>query len=97
MKEVSYKVLLAPHVSEKTTRVGEDANQYVFKVLKSANKDQIKEAVEGLFDVTVNSVRTVNVKGKAKTFKFRAGKRSDWKKAYVSLAEGQTIDFYGAE
>jgi len=90
-------VLLAPHVSEKTTRVGEAANQYAFKVATSASKQQIKEAVETLFDVNVLSVRTVNMKGKRKTFRFRSGKRADWKKAYVSLAEGQSIDFYGTE
>jgi len=97
MKEQLYKVLLSPHVSEKTTRVGEAANQYTFKVAKTASKQQIKEAVEALFDVNVLQVRTVNMKGKSKTFRFRSGKRSDWKKAYVSLAEGQSIDFYGTE
>ncbi len=97
MKEYVYKVLLAPHVSEKTTRMGEAANQYAFKVARNATKQQIKEAVETLFDVQVLNVRTVNMKGKTKTFRFRNGKRADWKKAYVSLAEGQSIDFYGTE
>lgn len=90
-------VLLAPHVSEKSTNVGEKNNQVVFKVVKDANKLEVKAAVEHLFDVKVKDVRTVNVKGKARNFRQRAGKRKDWKKAYVSLAEGQDINFAGKE
>lgn len=92
-----YKVLLAPRMTEKTTRVGESSNQYVFKVTNDSNKAEIKNAVEKLFEVTVESVRVVNVKGKSKTFKARAGKRNDWKKAYVRVQEGQVIDFLGGE
>lgn len=92
-----YKVLLAPRLTEKTTRVGESSNQYVFRVTSDSNKAEIKSAVEKLFEVTVESVRVVNVKGKSKTFKARAGKRSDWKKAYVRVQEGQVIDFLGGE
>jgi large subunit ribosomal protein L23 len=96
-KDRLYNILLSPRVTEKTTRVGEDSNQYVFTVVKNANKSEIKGAVEMLFDVKVESVRVVNVKGKSKTFKLRAGKRSDWKKAYVRVQEGQVIDFLGGE
>ncbi|MDX2429032.1 MAG: 50S ribosomal protein L23 [Xanthomonadales bacterium] len=92
-----YKVLLSPRMTEKSTRVGESSNQYVFKVTTDSNKKEIKDAVEKLFEVTVESVRVVKVKGKAKTFKARTGKRNDWKKAYVRVQEGQVIDFLGGE
>ena len=92
-----YHVLQAPRVTEKSTRVGATANQYVFRVLSSADKNDVRNAVEKLFNVNVESVRIVNVKGKNKTFRMRAGKRSDWKKAYVRLQEGQVIDFLGSE
>ena len=90
-------VLLAPHVSEKSARVAEKANQIVFRVRRDSTKPEIKAAVELMFEVKVDGVRVVNVGGKAKRFGGRAGRRSDWKKAYVSLAEGQTIDFAGVE
>lgn len=89
------KVLLAPHVSEKSTMVSETNNSYVFKVLQDANKAEIKAAVEKLFEVEVQGVRTLNVKGKVKRHGQSFGKRSDWKKAYVVLKEGQDIDFVG--
>ncbi|MEJ2346454.1 MAG: 50S ribosomal protein L23 [Gammaproteobacteria bacterium] len=96
-QERLFKVLLAPHVSEKSTRLGDSSNQYVFKVLPDATKPEIRSAVEGLFNVQVTSVQTTNVKGKRKRFSQTEGRRSDWKKAYVTLAEGQEIDFMGAE
>jgi large subunit ribosomal protein L23 len=96
-KDRLYNILLSPRVTEKTTMVGERSNQYVFSVIKDANKSEIKDAVEMLFDVKVESVRVVNVKGKSKTFKLRSGRRSDWKKAYVRVGEGQVIDFLGGE
>ena len=92
-----YKVLLAPRMTEKSTQVGESSNQYVFKVTTDSNKKEIKDAVEKLFEVNVESVRIVNVKGKSKSFKLRTGKRNDWKKAYVRVQEGQVIDFLGGE
>lgn len=91
------QILLSPRVTEKTTRVGEDGNQYVFHVINDASKQEVKGAVELLFEVNVESVRIVNVKGKSKAFRMRAGKRSDWKKAYVRVQEGQVIDFLGGE
>jgi large subunit ribosomal protein L23 len=92
-----YKVLLAPRVTEKSSLVGESSNQYVFHVAPDANKSEIKDAVEALFEVNVESVRVVNVKGKNKSFKQRPGKRSNWKKAYVRVQEGQALDFLGGE
>ena len=96
-KDRLYQVLLAPRVTEKTTRVGEESNHYVFRVVQNANKSEVRSAVEMLFDVSVESVRIVNVKGKNKSFRMRTGKRSDWKKAYVRVQEGQVIDFLGGE
>ena len=90
-----HQIILAPVISEKATRVAEKSNQAVFKVLRDAQKTEIKEAVEKLFKVKVTSVATLNVKGKIKRFGQSVGKRSDWKKAYVTLAEGQEIDFVG--
>ena len=92
-----YKILLAPRVTEKTTMIGDQSNQYVFKVAPDANKSEIKDAVETLFEVNVESVRTVNVKGKSKMFKQRKGRRANWKKAYVRVQEDQTLDFLGGE
>ncbi|MCO4321868.1 50S ribosomal protein L23 [Aliidiomarina quisquiliarum] len=89
------KVLLAPHVSEKATLTAEQDNTVVFRVVKDATKAEIKAAVEKLFEVEVTGVRTLNVKGKTKRFGARSGKRSDWKKAYVTLGEGADIDFVG--
>ena len=91
------QILLAPRVTEKTTLVGENSNQYVFHVVSDASKQEVKGAVELLFEVNVESVRIVNVKGKNKSFRMRPGKRSDWKKAYVRVQEGQVIDFLGGE
>ena len=92
-----YQVLLSPRVTEKTTLVGENSNQYVFHVVNDASKSEVNGAVELLFDVNVEAVRIVNVKGKSKSFRMRPGKRSDWKKAYVRVQEGQVIDFLGGE
>ena len=87
-----HRLILSPIVSETSTRAAEN-NQYVFKVLKDAAKPEIKVAVEKLFSVKVLDVQTLNVKGKNKGGQKTPGRRSDWKKAYVTLAEGQTIDF----
>ena len=90
-----HQIILAPVVSEKSTRVAEKQNQAVFKVALDAEKPEIKQAIETLFKVTVTGVQTLVVKGKSKRFGRFEGKRSDWKKAYISLAEGQEIDFLG--
>jgi large subunit ribosomal protein L23 len=89
------KVLKAPHISEKSTMVAEKLNTIVFKVATDASKAEIKAAVEKLFEVKVEAVRTLNVVGKTKRTGARMGRRSDWKKAYVTLVEGQDIDFVG--
>jgi len=87
-----YAVIRAPRVSEKTARLQEVSNQYVFEVATEATKADIKVAVEKLFDVKVEAVNVVNVKGKNKSFKNRSGRRGNWRKAYVKLADGQSID-----
>jgi len=92
-----YTTVLSPIISEKSNRVGEQSNQYVFKVAVSSNKNEVKTAIEKLFEVTVEDVQILNVKGKAKSFKGKAGKRPDWKKAYVRVKQGQLIDFGVAE
>jgi large subunit ribosomal protein L23 len=89
------KVILGPVIAEKASRVAENNNQVVLKVLPNANKTEIKQAVETLFDVKVASVSTANVKGKVKRTGRIMGKRSDWKKAYVTLAEGADLNFLG--
>lgn len=88
-------LLVAPIISEKATRVGEKNNQVLFKVLRSASKPEIKAAVELMFKVEVDSVRTVNQKGKVKRFGGRVGRRDHVKKAYVSLKPGQELNFSG--
>lgn len=91
------KVLLAPHLSEKSSVIADANNQYVFRVVTDASKPEIKAAVEHLFNVSVDAVRVSTVKGKIKRFGQRMGQRSDWKKAYVTLKEGQEISFMGGE
>jgi len=96
-KERLTNVLIAPHVSEKSARIAEQGNQYVFRVRTDATKPEIRAAVEFMFEVKVDVVRVVNQAGKSKRFGRAVGRRSDWKKAYVRLAEGQTIEMAGAE
>lgn len=92
------QVLLAPQVSEKGTTLADKYNQVVFRVKPDASKTEIKQAVEALFKVQVTQVRTLNVRGKSKRFGQTMGRRSDWKKAYITLAPGQEINFAaGAE
>jgi len=91
-----YQVILAPHVSEKASIVADKHQQYVFKVRDDANKPAIKQAVEKMFNVKVQSVQVNNVRGKMKYGK-HPGKRKNWKKAYVRLQAGQEIDFLGAQ
>jgi large subunit ribosomal protein L23 len=89
------QVLVAPIISEKATRIGEKQNQVLFKVLRNATKPEIKAAVELMLKVQVDSVRTVNQKGKVKKFGRSIGRRDHVKKAYVSLKEGQELNFSG--
>ena len=90
------KILLAPHLTEKSNRLTERYNQVAFKVTRDATKPEIKDAVELLFKVKVKGVTVLNVKGKRKRFGALSGRRSDWKKAYVSLEAGHKIDFLAA-
>ncbi len=89
-------VIEAPIISEKSTNAAEKDNQFVFKVKKSASKKQVKNAVELMFSVEVDSVHVLNVKGKIKRAGKTLGKRSDWKKAYVKLKPGHDIEFSAA-
>lgn len=90
-------VLLAPHVSEKSTLIGDKSNQFVFRVARDATKLEIKQAVERLFKTQVSSVNVEVVKGKCKKFRQKPGRRKDWKKAYISLKDGQDINFTATE
>lgn len=90
-REKMYDTILSPIVTEKSTRISEHS-QVAFRVPLEATKPEIKAAVEGLFNVKVTAVNTILVKGKTKRFRGRVGLRSDWKKAMVTLAEGQSID-----
>ncbi|MDD1628398.1 MAG: 50S ribosomal protein L23 [Methylococcaceae bacterium] len=89
-------VLEAPIISEKSTNAAEKNNQFVFKVQKTATKKQVKNAVELMFGVEVDSVHVLNVKGKQKRVGKSLGQRSDWKKAYVKLKPGNDIEFSAA-
>lgn len=91
--EMSFLVLEGQHTSEKTTIIAEKQKKFTFKVLRSATKPQIKHAVESMFDVKVKDVAVLNIKGKTKRFKNTVGKRSDWKKAIVTLRPEHDIDF----
>lgn len=93
MKEPQ-KIIRRPLVTEKSTRQKDEGHQYVFEVDRNANKIEIQSAVELLFKVKVNHVRTLNVLGKMKRLGKRFGKRPDWKKAVVTLREGDRIDFF---
>jgi large subunit ribosomal protein L23 len=86
-------VLLAPHVTEKTSLATQNHNQYVFHVRRGATKTDVKQAVELMFEVKVQGVQVVNERGKMRRFGRIQGRTQDWKKAYVRLAQGQTIDF----
>jgi large subunit ribosomal protein L23 len=87
-------IIYGPHISEKTSIISEKNNQVTFKVANDATKPEIKEAIESLFDVQVKDVKVLNVKGKTKrTARGKIRSRSDWKKAYIRLEQGQEIDF----
>ncbi len=94
-QERMHQILVSPHVSEKASLLADEKNQHVFKVLSTATKTEVKEAVEGMFKVKVEKVRILNTKGKAKRFGGRMGKRSDMRKAYITLMADNDIDFTG--
>ena len=91
-----HDVLIRPILTEKTTALQNDGNVYTFEVGEAANKLQIKNAVQSLFGVEVEAVRTIIMRGKNKRFGRYYGKRSNWKKAYVRLADGDTLNFFDA-
>ncbi len=95
-QERMHQILVSPHVSEKGSLLADEQNQHVFKVLPSATKTEVKQAVENMFKVKVEKVRILNIKGKTKRFGGRMGKRSDLRKAYVTLMPNNDIDFAGA-
>lgn len=92
MKKDLYSVIKSPYLTEKVSALMGESNQYAFKVDINATKLQIKKAVESYFSVNVEDVNVIKIKGKTKRSRYRIKKRSDWKKAYVRLAEGQTIE-----
>ena len=92
-REQLMTVLIAPHVTEKTSLAMQNHNQYTFRVRRDATKVDIRKAVELMFEVKVEAVQVVNEPGKSRRFGRHAGRTQDWKKAYVSLAEGQSIDY----
>ena len=91
-----HQVLRRPIISENSTNAADSGQQVVFEVLTDATKNEIKTAVESLFEVSVEGVQVINVRGKIKRFGKTPGKRTNWKKAYVRLAEGDDIDFLGS-
>ena len=92
-KEQLMNVLIAPHVTEKTATAMQNNNQYTFRVKKNATKTDVRQAVELMFEVKVKGVQIVNEPGKTRRFGRLVGRTQDWKKAYVSLVQGQTIDY----
>jgi large subunit ribosomal protein L23 len=92
-REQLMSVLIAPHVTEKTSLAMQNHNQYTFKVRREATKTDVKKAVELMFEVKVAGVQVVNEPGKSRRFGKTPGRTQDWKKAYVSLVAGQTIDY----
>jgi len=91
------KIIIAPHVSEKTTLMAEKRNEHVFKVLDDATKPEIKDAIEFLFTTKVKSVRIIKVKAKKRLFRGIEGKKKSWKKAYITLQADQKLDLVGAQ
>ena len=92
-REQLMSVLIAPHVTEKTSLAMQNHNQYTFRVRREASKTDIRKAIELMFDVKVTGVQVVNEPGKVRRFGRSVGRTQDWKKAYVSLSPGQTIDY----
>ncbi len=89
-----YDIVRIPRITEKGTRLKEQSNVLTFEVRTDANKVQVRKAIEGIFKVKVADVTTVNISGKKKRMGMREGRRSDWKKAYVTLKPGEKIDIF---
>jgi large subunit ribosomal protein L23 len=95
-KERLMNILLQPHVTEKTARAQQLGNQYTFRVRRDADRTEVRAAVEFMFNVKVDGVQVVNEPGKTRRFGRTTGRTQDWKKAYVRLASGQSIDYEAA-
>lgn len=96
-EERLHTVLIRPHISEKATILSDRNRQFAFRVAPDASKREIKAAVEKMFKVSVTGVTVMNVKGKTRRTRYGMGRKSNWRKAYVSLAEGHDIDFSTTE
>lgn len=94
MTQDFYDIIRAPRITEKGSRLKDKSNVLTFEVKKTANKVQVRKAIEGIFKVKVADITTVNVAGKKKRMGMREGRRSDWKKAYVTLKPGEKIDIF---
>jgi len=94
MNQPPYQIIKKPLVTEKGTKLTAEANQYVFEVSPHANRTEIKKAIENVFKVKVEKVRTMIVRGKVKSFRMNRGRRPNWKKAYVTLKEGEKIELF---
>ncbi|UCD57738.1 MAG: 50S ribosomal protein L23 [Candidatus Hydrogenedentota bacterium] len=94
MRYEPHKIIKRPVISEKATLLGEKHNKYVFEVARGANKIQIKKAVEDIFKVTVTKVRTMRMPGKRKRIRFQIGHTPEWKKAIVTLKQGDSIELF---
>ncbi len=94
MRRSPEKTVIRPIITEKSTRLQFDENRYAFEVAPDATKPEIKRAVQELFEVRVVDVRTMNISGKKRRVRYAVGRRPNWKKAVVTLAEGDTIDVY---
>jgi len=90
----NHQIIRRPLITEKGTIARETYGQYIFEVDRGANKHQIKEAIQKLFNVHVSDVKTLNVRGKIKRMGRSIGKKSNWKKAYITLKEGEKIEFF---
>ena len=94
MSKVARDIVRRPLITERASQLQEEANRYVFEVRGDANKIEIRRAVEEIFEVTVTKVNTLSVRGKVKRMGRFQGRRASWKKAIVSVAQGQSIEFY---
>jgi large subunit ribosomal protein L23 len=89
-----FNLINRPHITEKVLLLKEEGNKVVFRIRKDANKIELKSAIESMFNVTVEAINTLTVKGKKKRLGRHEGKKSDWKKAIVTLKEGDTIEYF---
>ena len=89
-----FNLITKPHITEKVLLLKEDGNKVVFRIRKDSNKIELKNAIESIFNVTVENINTMNVKGKKKRLGRHEGRKSDWKKAIVTLKEGDTIEYF---